>query len=56
MKKRRLVKVAGIFSTLAVVVVGFAPSLLRIPVIFRPWLLLASIVWIVAFASGVFSS
>ncbi len=56
MGKRRLLKTAGILSTLAVVVVGFAPSIFKIPAIFHPWLLLASIVWIVVFSSGVFSS
>ncbi len=56
MKNRRLMKTAGILSTLAVVVVGFAPSIFKIPVIYHPWLLLASIYWIVAYTSGVFSS
>ncbi len=55
MKKRHLIKFAGYFSTLAVVVVGFAPYLFKIPTVFHPWLLLASIVWIVIFSSGVLS-
>lgn len=56
MKNRRLMKTAGILSTLVVLVVGFAPSILKIPAIYHPWLLLGSIVWIVTFSSGVFSS
>ena len=56
MRNRRLKRTAGIVSTLAVLVVGFAPSLFKIPPIFHPWLFLATIVWIVVFSSGVFSS
>ncbi len=56
MKKRRFIKIVGIISTLTVVFVGFAPSIFKIPAIYHPWLLLASIVWIVVFSSGVFSS
>lgn len=56
MKKQRLIKVVKISSTLAVIVVGFAPSIFRIPTIYHPWLFLASIVWIVTYSSGVFGS
>jgi len=55
MKKRRFWKTAGILSTQVVVVVGFAPSIFKIPAIFHPWLLIATIIWIVVFSSGVFS-
>lgn len=56
MKKRRMIKIVKISSTLAVIAVGFAPSIFRIPAIYHPWLFLASIVWIVIFSSGVFGS
>jgi len=56
MEKQNLLKFAGYFSTLLVVVVGFAPSIFRIPTVFHPWLLLLSIMWRVVFSSGVFRS
>ena len=56
MNKQRMLKFAGYLSTVAVVVVGFAPSIFKIPTVFHPWLLLLSIMWIVVFSSGVFSS
>jgi hypothetical protein len=56
MTKKRLGKIAGYVSTLAVFIVGIAPSAFNIPMILRPWIFLASIVWFVTFSSGVFSS
>ena len=56
MKKQRLMKFVGYFSTLVFVIVGIAPSILKIPVVFHPWFLLFSILWVVVFSSGVFSS
>lgn len=56
MKKQHLLKFAGYFSTLLVVVIGFAPSIFRIPTVFHPWLLLLSIMWIFVFSTGVFRS
>jgi len=56
MKKQFLLKFAGYFSTLLVVVIGFAPSLLRIPTAYHPWLLLGSIMWIYVFSTGVIRS
>jgi hypothetical protein len=56
MTKRRLAKVTGYITTAAIFVVGITPGTFNIPVILRPWIFLASIVWFVAFSSGVFSS
>ena len=56
MKKNRIGKFAGYLSTLAVVILGIAPSTFNIPMVLRPWIFLASIVWFVTFSSGVFSS
>jgi hypothetical protein len=56
MTKRRVAKISGIFATFAILIVGITPGTFNIPVILRPWVFLASIVWIVVFSSGVFSS
>jgi len=56
MKKRRIGKVASIVSTLAIFIVGVTPGTFNIPVSLQPWIFLFSIVWFVAFSSGVFSS
>jgi hypothetical protein len=56
MTKKRIGKLAGYVSTLAVFVVGIMPSTFNIPTALRPWIFLVSIVWFVAFSSGVFSS
>jgi hypothetical protein len=56
MTKKRIGKFAGYISTLAIFVIGITPSTFNIPVVLRPWIFLASIVWFVTFSSGVFSS
>lgn len=56
MGKRHVVKVSGYVATVLIFIIGITPSTFKIPVALHPWILLASIVWIVAFSSGVFSS
>ena len=56
MVKRRVVKILGYIVTVIIFIIGIAPSIFKIPVALHPWILLASILWIVAFSSGVFSS
>ncbi len=56
MTKKRIGKIAGVVSTLAVFIIGITPSTFSIPMGLRPWLFLGAIVWFVAFSSGVFSS
>jgi hypothetical protein len=56
MTKRRFGKWVGYIFTIAVFVVGVTPSTFSIPIMVRPWIFLASIIWIVVFSSGVLSS
>ena len=56
MKKRRVVKISGYVATIAIFIIGITPSTFKIPIALHPWILLVSIVWIVVFSSGVFSS
>jgi len=56
MTKKRLGKLAGYVSTLAVFIIGITLSTFNIPMGLRPWIFLVSIVWLVAFSSGVFST
>lgn len=56
MKRRCVVKVLGYIATGIILIVGITPNTFKIPIALHPWILLAAIVWIVAFSSGVFSS
>ncbi len=56
MTKRRFAKITGYVSTLFIFLLGITPNTFNIPMPLRPWFLLGSIVWIVVFSSGVFSS
>lgn len=56
MTKRRVAKISGYVATVVVFVVGITPGTFNIPMVLRPWIFLAAIVWFVAFSSGVFSS
>ena len=56
MAKRRVVKVSGYVATTVIFIIGITPSTFNILIALHPWILLGSIVWIVAFSSGVFSS
>ena len=47
MNKPRIRKYAGYGFTLAVFLVGIWPEALNIPVSFRPWVFLGSVIWIV---------
>ena len=55
MTKRRFSKISGGVATLAVFIIGITPATFNIPLALRPWLFLASILWIVVYSSGVFS-
>ncbi len=46
-------KLAGIFSTAAIVAVGLAPNVFNIPLFARPWTFLLAVAWIILVASGV---
>jgi hypothetical protein len=54
--KRILGKFAGYILSLAGFVIVASPKMLHIPQLIVPWIFLGSIVWFVAFSSGVFSS
>jgi len=56
MEKRGLGKWVGYASTLGIFIVGITSNMLGIPQMLRPWIFLASIVWIVFFSSGFFDS
>jgi hypothetical protein len=56
MTKRRFGKWVAYVSTFAVLVVGISPSTFNIPILMRPWVFLASIIWVVVFSSGVLNS
>jgi hypothetical protein len=55
MTKHRFGKWFAYVCTVAVLVVGITPSTFNIPILIRPWVFLASILWIVFFSSGVLS-
>ena len=55
LSKRRFLKWFGLASTLALSAGAFTPDMLGIPLIWRPWVFLASIFWICAFISGMFN-
>lgn len=56
LKKRWFSKWVGYVSTLAIFFVAISPKTFNIPLAFQPWIILGSVMWIVAFSSGVFSS
>jgi len=56
MNKHHFGKWVGLVSTCAILIVGITPSTFNIPLMLRPWIFLASIIWIVVVSSGVFSS
>ncbi len=56
MIKRRLGKLVYYVFTLSIFVVGVMPDTFNIPLVLRPWIFLASIMWIFIFSSGVFNS
>lgn len=56
LKKRWFSKWVGYVSTLAIFFVAISPKTFNIPLAFQPWIVLGSVMWIVAFSSGVFSS
>jgi hypothetical protein len=55
-KNRNLDKWVGYLSTIAVLFVAITPNTWNIPILFRPWIFLGAVIWIVTFSSGVFSS
>jgi hypothetical protein len=50
-----LSKLAGIFSTTALIVASIAPNMLHISIPLRPWIFLFTVAWILLITSGVFS-
>lgn len=56
MMKKRQLKWVGYISTIVVFFVAITPSTFNIPLALRPWIFLGSIMWVVVFSSGVFSS
>lgn len=48
----RILKWFGILFTLLIVTAAIAPDVLGIPLGLRPWALIACIVWLVTFSSG----
>ena len=53
MIKTWLRRAIGYGFTLAVFLAAIWPEAVSIPVAFRPWVFLASVIWIVVFSSGV---
>jgi hypothetical protein len=49
-------KILGYLVSLVGFVIVASPKMLHIPQLLVPWIFLGSIVWFVAFSSGVFSS
>jgi hypothetical protein len=54
-RKLSLLKIAGAFSTAALITASLAPNFLHIPPPLRPWIFMLTTVWILLIASGVFS-
>lgn len=54
--KHFLGKFAGYLVSLVGLIIVASPKMLHIPQLFVPWIFLGTIVWFVAFSSGVFSS
>jgi hypothetical protein len=55
LSKRRLLKWFGLASTLVLSAGALAPNMFGIPLAWRPWVFLASIFWIFALVTGMFS-
>ena len=56
MKKRRLTKFSGYVATSVIIFAGITPTTFNIPTALHPWVFLVTIVWIVVYSSGAFSS
>ena len=55
-KKLGLGKCIGCVSTVALFIVAITPGTFSIPYAAQPSLFLGSVIWIISFSSGVFSS
>jgi len=55
-KKLSLSKCVGCVSSVALFIAAITPSTFGIPPAAQPWLFLGSVIWIITFSSGVFSS
>jgi hypothetical protein len=55
-KKLSVGKCVGCVSMAALFVAAITPGTFSIPSAVQPWLLLGSVIWIITFSSGVFSS
>lgn len=55
-RKLSLLKIAGAFSTAALITASLAPNFLHIPPPLRPWIFMLTTVWILLITSGVFST
>jgi hypothetical protein len=56
MIKRRFGKLAVYGFTLTILFVSVMPNTFNIPVVLRPWIFLASIMWIYVFSSSGYNS
>jgi hypothetical protein len=55
-RKRRFWTFFGYISTAMLFTAAFAPNTFEIPVPWRPWIFLASILWAFLFTTGFFNS
>ena len=55
-KKLSVGKCVGCVSMVALFITAITPSTFSIPSAAQPWLFLGSVIWIITFSSGVFSS
>jgi len=55
-KKLSVGKCVGCVSTAALFIAAITPGIFNIPPSAQPWLFLGSVIWIITFSSGVFSS
>lgn len=49
-------KCVACISTITLFIVAITPGLFHIPPTAQPWIFLGSVIWIITFSSGVFSS
>jgi len=54
-EKNNIQKIAGIFSTVALLTASVSPNTMHIPIQIRPWIFLFTIAWITLMVSGVFT-
>ncbi len=56
MKKRSFGTWVSAVITFVLLILAAAPGAFNVPMMLRPWLFLASVIWMIVFSSGVLSS